>query len=219
MQEDHIEENRIKLKKDIMNEDLDKDTIKKLRKLCIYGVRRNNGWLLTAADSFYQTLDKGKNFSESWNMATIHSIRYGKIKHTKDALVHTIFMIQIGKFTKRLSEVVPAEYNLDKVNYIKRISLMKGLNEELFEVLTNDWAQNVKKLWKSEPKARPAIKSHGKFWLRFVNFLEFTNPPIHLQIQTLKKSIVKKRDSMVKNFFESPIFEITKEEANDWSRI
>ena len=189
MHEDHIEEKRIKLKKVILNENLNKDTIKKLRKLCILGVRRNNGWLHTAAVSFYQTLAKGKSFSVSWNMATIHSIRYGKIKHTKDALVHTIFMIQFDIFTMRLSKVVPAEYNLDKINSIKRINLMKGLNEEVFEALTNDWAQNLKKLWKSQPKARPAIKSHGKFWLRFVNFSEFPNPPIHLQIQTSLKSI------------------------------
>ena len=44
MHEDHIEENRIKLKKDISNGNLDKDTIKKLKKLCILGIRRNKGW-------------------------------------------------------------------------------------------------------------------------------------------------------------------------------
>ena len=131
-------------------------------------------------------------------------------------------MIKIGKFTRRLKEVVPAKYNLDKINYSKRIGLMKSpieANGELFEVLVNDWVQNVKKLWRSQPKAHPAIKSHGKFWLRMLNFLEFLKPPSYLQIKPLADSFIKKHNLMIRNFFESPIFGITKEEAHDWSRI
>jgi len=219
LQEKNIEECAEKLENDLLYGNLDKVTIKKLKKLCILGVRRNSDWLNSAADSFNKTLDEGKSFNESWFMAIVSSARGFKIEITIVTLVRTILLIQIGKFTRRLREVVPVEYNLDEVNYLKSIGLMPIINEKLFEIIMENWIRNLKKLWKSQPEARPAIKSHGKFWLRFVNFSEFTNPPNHLQIQTLVTSIVKKRDSMVRNFFESPIFEIIKEEVNDWSRI
>ena len=48
------------LEDDLLNGNLDKVTIKKLRKLCILGVRRNNGWLFTAANAFNQNLERGE---------------------------------------------------------------------------------------------------------------------------------------------------------------
>ena len=52
LQGESIEENGTKLEKAVLNGNLDKDTIKKLRKLCILGIRRNNDWLNTAVDFF-----------------------------------------------------------------------------------------------------------------------------------------------------------------------
>ena len=212
-----IDEYGKKLENDILNGNLDKVTIKKLRKLCIYGIRRNNEWLLTAANSFNRKLEERKSFKDSWLIAMIRSFRCEKIVHTWNTLVQTIFVIQVDKFIKRLEEVVPVGYDLDVVNHLKSGSLLKDGNEKLFEAILKEWTQNVMGLWKSQPAARPAIKSHGKFWLGFVNFSEEIRHSFNILARSSMDPILEARYLIIRNFFESQIFGITKKDVKTWS--
>ena len=218
-QGESIEEYAKKLENDLLNGNLDKVTIKKLRKLCILGVRRNNGWFLKAAISFRQNLEKGRSLRDSWLSAASRSSRYTKLTYTVLLLCQTILLTQIDKFVKRLEGVVPFGYDLDKVNYLKSASLMPTITGKDFKIIFENWSLDLSKLWKSQPEARPAIKSHGKFWLRFVNFSEEIRQSYQILDPSPMDPIFEERDMTIKAFFESPIFEITKEEANDWSRI
>ena len=95
------------------------------------------------------------------------------------------------------------------------VSLAKT-DEKLFEIILENWIRNLKKVWKSQPEAHPAIKSHGKFWLSFVNFSEEIRYSFHVLERSHLDQMFDVRDLTIRAFFESPIFEITKKEIKNW---
>jgi hypothetical protein len=190
---------------------------KKVENLCLLGIKRNDEWLASAAESFNQTLDEGKSFREAWAIALSGSDRYRKIMETLVMLSHTNIKIQVAKFLRKLKKVIPETYDLKGVDYIERIRIMFQITGlEAFEIILTDWTRNIKKLWKSRPESRPAIIFHGKFWLEYVEFsgkllqrAPHLSDPLILQTAML-------RDSIMKKFFEDQIFGINREELNHW---
>jgi hypothetical protein len=206
-----------KLNVDILKGKFEGEIGKKVRKLCFLGIKRNNEWLVSAAESFNLTLDEGKNFKEAWQIASINSDRIKKITETILVLSQGIVRIQVAKFLKKLLNFIPESYDLSGVDYIERLKLMdEAHNLESYKKFLVDWTQNVMKLWESQLGSRPAIISHGKFFLKQI---EFSGKILQMSPLLNDPAIAEAamlRDSIIKDFFEGPIFGIEKENLNHW---
>jgi hypothetical protein len=217
LREDFTNVDFVKLNEDILEGKFEDEIGKKVKKLCRLGINRSNEWSNKAAELFNQKLDEGKNFKEAWPPALNRSYRYKKIMETLLVLGQAQIRIQVAKFLRKLRKVVPETYDLNGVDYIERIRIMFQITGlEAFEIILTDWTRNVKKLWKSLQEARPAIRSHGKFWLKFVEFSEGKLQRAPHITDSLILQTVLLRNSIMKKFFEDPIFGINREELNHW---
>jgi hypothetical protein len=204
-----------KLTDNILENKFDGETGRKVKRLGRLGINRSNEWSNKAAELFNQKLDEGKNFKEAWPPAVNRSYRYKRIMETLLVLGQAQIRIQIGKFMMELREAIPEIYDLNGVIYIESVCFIgQKVGMELFRRVLSDWTRNVKKLWKSLPESRPAIRSHGKFWLKFGELIENTIRSTSFMHRPEVVQLVRMRDSIIKNFFERPIFGIKKKKLN-----